>query len=555
MRAAAQAHPSEVPVSTARQALARVLLALVATLILIAMWKPTVVHAQKPQAAATASAPTAPQTTDSATTTHVVKAGESLWLLAERYYGDGHQWQELARRNSLSTDHDKVLFVGMKLRVPAHPSAATKRVASDKDAKVPDIARQPAVAAAKPSTTEPTVSATTSASKSAPKGAPKGASLAAQTADKADAAPAAASPRTVRAPASAGKTVVASSKTSNTNAPKSETRVAARARVAAADSVARKPRADTTESATVFSRASVAAALDSARVGSNRGRSDTLMAPRTATHIGLVDAEDLRASRGAKEVATVFLRRVPDQAEVDAQARAISRTDAPAPRRGEYEGAPFSVEASALLKSGRLLRRIGARAGGSPNDPQRLTIADQVEISAPAGVTLAVGDRLVSVHVHEVTKGVNVAVPTGIVRVVKVESGKPTLAMVQSQTGGIEQGQSLLVIQGTAAPLSARASASASNDLETTVRWIDGTESLPTLQSYVLLGAGSAQGVQAGDEFDLHTVKGPTSGGEERIARARVVRVGTREATAIIVRQERAEIAVGVPARRVARVP
>ncbi len=545
MRAAAQAHPSEVPVSTARQALVRLLLALAATLILVAMWTPTVVHAQSAQTRAAAPAKPAQQPADSASTTHVVKAGESLWLIAERYYGDGHQWPELARRNSLSTDHDKVLYVGMKLRVPAHPLPAAKHVAMNADAKVPDVVRQPAVAASRTASAPPTATPATSAA--------KGSSLAAQTADKNDAAPSAPSPRTGRAQPAAGATSKAVATGSQAQV-KARSRTAARARVASADTVPRKQRADTTESATVFSRASVAAALDSARTG-RRVRSDTLMAPRTATHIGLVDAEDLRASRSPKEVATVFLRRIPDQAEVDAQARALSRTDAPAPRRGEYEGAPFSVESSALLQSGRLLRRIGAPAGGSANDPQRLTLADQVEISAPSGVTLAVGDRLVSVYVHEVAKGVNVAVPTGIVRVVKVERGKATLATVQSQTGGIQQGQSLLVIQGSAAPLSTRAAVSASNDLETWVRWIDGTESLPTLQSYVLLGAGTVQGVQAGDEFELHTVKGPTSGGEERIARARVVRVGARESTAIIVKQERAEIAVGIPARRVARVP
>ncbi len=501
MRAAPQAHPSEVPASTARQALVRLLIALAATVALLALWTPKVVHAQT-------SATAASQVADSSTTIHVVKAGESLWLIAERYYGDGHRWQEVARRNSLSTSQDKVLVVGMKLRVPAHPVLAT----------------QP------PS---------------------KGASLSAQTADKADAAPAAALPRAARASATSTSKAAASA---NRTSSKSPNRVASRARVSPTDSTAKTPRADTTEAATVFSRASVAAALDSVRMG-RRTHSDTLIAPRTATRIGLVDAEDLRASRSSKEVATVFLRRVPDQAEVEAQARAISRIDAPAPRRGEYEGAPFSVDGSSLVKSGRLLRRIGAPAGGSTNDPQRLTLADQVEISAPSGVSLSVGDRLVSVHVHEVAKGVTVAVPTGIVRVVKVENGKPVLAMVQSQTGAIQQGQSLLVIEGSAAPLSSRASASASNDLETSVRWIDGTESLPTLQSYVLLGAGSAQGVQAGDEFELHTVKGPTTGGEERIARARIVRVGARESTAIIVKQERAEIAVGVPARRVARVP
>ena len=91
MRAAAQAHPSEVPASTARQALGRLLIALVATLALLALWTPKVVHAQT-------SATAASQVADSSTTIHVVKAGESLWLIAERYYGDGHQWEEVARR-------------------------------------------------------------------------------------------------------------------------------------------------------------------------------------------------------------------------------------------------------------------------------------------------------------------------------------------------------------------------------------------------------------------------------------------------------------------------
>ena len=203
MRAAPQAHPSEVPASTARQALVRLLIALAATVALLALWTPKVVHAQT-------SATAASQVADSSTTIHVVKAGESLWLIAERYYGDGHQWQEVARRNSLSTSQDKVLVVGMKLRVPAHPVLAT----------------QP------PS---------------------KGASLSAQTADKADAAPAAALPRAARASATSTSKAAASA---NRTSSKSPNRVASRARVTATDSAAKKPRPDTTEAATVFSRAS-----------------------------------------------------------------------------------------------------------------------------------------------------------------------------------------------------------------------------------------------------------------------------------------------------------
>jgi len=507
--------------------------AFLATVLLLAIWRPTVVRAQA-----------APDTT---TTSHVVKAGESLWLLAERYYGSGYAWQDLARRNSIVTTRSKVLLVGMKLRVPA--SVPKQGVARSSALPVPDVAT--AIAVASP-TASPSASPSTTA---AARGAPATTSLAAQTVDKADAAaqpPAAARAARARpvSPRAAAAVVAAKPALGSAN-PARPANPASAALASSTPAAASTPAAD----APVKSRPDAPEVAQRAVGLHPQIRAETLLTRQT-TRIGLVDREDLRAAR-AGDVATVFLRRIPEAAEVDAQARALSKADAPAPRRGEYESAPFSIEASVLLKSGRLIRRMGSPSSGTSEEPQRLLIADEVELSAPAGVSLAVGDRLVSVRVTpEVSKGVRVAIPTGVVRVTRVEAGKPILAIVHTQSGNVEQGQAVMLVQGTAAPLSARAISTTSSDVATSVRWIDGAESLPTLQSFVLLGAGSAQGVQAGDEFELRSAAALVAGvGDERIARARVVRVGAGESSAIIVKQDRAEIAIGVAARRVARVP
>ncbi len=590
MRAASKAHPSLIPASTpapsAHEAASPLAVAVLATLLLLALWRPAIVHAQpmsaakaaasnaahgapasvknddaaapalstaKPhEAPAAAASPAVAATsrdaqpaTDTTSAAHVVRAGETLWQLAERYYGDGHQWQELAKRNALvTTNGGKLLLVGMKLRVPAKAPPREKRVAATKDADIPVVARTPAV---------PPVGANQPSAVASHIATGK-ATLAAQTAGKSDDAPAA--PRT---------TGVKRDVKRNATATVSPTRPAEKARLMAADSTASAlvtPTASTTASSSTTAdvgpaRRTMLGANSAPDISDKEGQ-----LAASPTHMLLVGRDALRDARKASEAPTVFIRVVPDAAELDAQTREMTITDAPRPRRAEYEGAPFTIDDAALRKAGQLTRRVGAVAGSSAADPDRLFIADALELTAPSGVTLAPGDRLLSVHLAEgLTKGGHIAVPTGIVRVTRVENGKPVLGTVQSQAGSIEQGQPLLLVRGTAADPSVRASTIALNDIETTVRWIDGTESLPTIQSYVLLGAGSAQGVKVGDEFELHTarllVKGnpAPSNGEDRIARARIVRIGDRESTAIIVRHERAGIAVGVPARRVARVP
>ncbi len=493
----------------------RLLLALLSTLALLLVWRPAVVHGQEVDARiVSVSATSVDQVKDSAATTHVVRAGETLWGIAERYYGDGHQWPALARNNRLAITGLAPLQVGTTLTVPASPIVRGAKASAN--ASAPAHSTVPSAAVVKASEGNLPV----------PPPARSAGSLSAQTAGKANAA----------AEASAGK---GSARANAAAAAKVAKAAAVAAAVAAIDTVA-KPTDDP----------------DTSRVNFQPQHASELMMARTGTRIGLVDLEAQEASRKSSEVETVFHRDLPDAAEAERRTRAVLRSNAPAPRQAEFDAAPFLVLPSDLVKAGSILKRVGSPATTESGYPQRAIMTDQIEVRPPAGVTYTVGQRLVAVATPGAAdKQAMIAIPAGIVQIVRVESGKPVLAVLTRQSGRVEQGQRLLPATGASAPW-LTVQRLAEPDVKTSVRWIDPHELQPTLQSFLMLSAGSAQGVKAGDEFGLYrsgTKEQPAQ--ESLVATVRVVRSDAAGSSAVITRQYQSDIAVGLSARRLAKAP
>jgi LysM repeat protein len=495
MRAPKQAHSKSAVVhGEASRLLSRVVVAIVATGALLLVWRPAVVHAQD-SSSVDGQPPASPAAAQQgATATHVVKAGETLWSIAARYYGDGHEWKSLARINRIATNGERAIEVGMKLTVPARPTVRGANAAI--------------VAAAPADSTVPKVALAKAGEGTLPT-PPKSGTLAAQTAAKGNAT---AGARPVARPAAAPK-------------------VAAKATEAPA------PPADTTR----------------ADLSPQRG---TLIGSRGASRIGLVDQGDQAAARKPTEIQTVFHRDLPDAAEAERRTRAALRPNTPTPRHAELEAAPFLVTEAELAAAGRVDQRVGSRTDFPANYPQRAIKTDEVTLKAPTGVTYKVGDRLLALTTQPLpgAKGsTRVAVPTGVLVVTKAEPGKPALAELARQSGRVEQGQHV-VAAPTASGEWVRAVALPAPDLSTTVRWLDTGELLPTLQSFLLLGAGSAQGFQAGDEVAVyHRAAGAAT--ESLAATARIVRVDRETSAAVITRQYAPDIAVGLAARRYAKAP
>lgn len=498
MRAIDQAHsPNESTTSAAAAlpsaALPRLFVLIVATLSLLLVWRPSVVHGQ----AATSEKA-------SASRTHVVRPSETLWSIAAKYYGDGHAWRELARRNKITVEGNKApISVGQSLTVPAKPTVTGPKAAAVAAAPADSTVPRAAVARAGEGTlpSQPAVPRATG-------------SLAAQTAGLASASP-----------------------TTAGAAPKA--------------AVSREPVRDT---ARATARQAVKPSSDSVRVAS-RDTSRADLSPQRGTFLGsqagsrvvLLSGDDRASSRHANESPTIFHRDIPDAAEAERRARAALRPNTPAPRQGELDAAPYLVASKTAP--------IGARLVGRSDDAvvdheASLGIATRVAITPAASARPAVGDRLQAVTTTLLPGGAqHIVIPTGIVEVVSVDGAK-VVGVVRRVSGRVAADQSLLAAP-PAAPARAEAVTVATPDVATRISWLDTAETMPTIGSFVVLAAGSAQSVRAGDEFTLNS----TGERASAVARIRIVRVDATGSTGVVVQQFASGIAIGMTAQRVRRAP
>lgn len=471
--------------------LVRIGIALAATASLLAVLGPVTVHAQT-----ATGAHQSPQT-PSPRTAHVVRAGESLFSLALRYYGDGRMWRDLARLNGISETAARPLLVGMRLTVPSvKPRAASGVAAANTpDASTPKVATFAAQAPR-------TATATPDSARS-----PSRRTLAEQSAAKGDAA------RT-KAGASVTKPTV---------------------RQASGDTAVPRTREPSRDSG-------VATASN-------------VPLRRATVRVGLVDATAPRRAANGPE-ATVFAMRQADPAVAQQRMRDALTPPPPPARRGELLAAPFVFDRESV--SGQVTRRIAVGAGTMP-EADRALLADQVELTLPPGATAVVGGRFLTFAdagpVDSRQRRSHVASPGAELEIVRAEPGRAIVARVRSQFGIVGAGDRVIEApSGAAAHM--RLDTLASPDLSGNVVWVNGRSLQPTLQDYVLLSVKQGDQVKAGDHFALTADVGSANARvEERIAVVRIVRVDPTASTAIVVRQSRPGIRVGLHARRIARAP
>ena len=73
--------------------------------------------------------------------THTITEGEDLWKIAEKYYGSGYNWVDIARENNISNPDQ--IFIGQELNIPdAQPRIAAGAITPipDPEITIPDIA-------------------------------------------------------------------------------------------------------------------------------------------------------------------------------------------------------------------------------------------------------------------------------------------------------------------------------------------------------------------------------------------------------------------------------
>jgi len=95
--------------------------------------------------------------------THSVAGGESLYLIAAKYYGNGNMWKELAKFNGM--DKSGAVRVGMKIKVPSKEALLGRAVVNNSPASndpglkiikpAPPVPSNKATSPIKPATSKP----------------------------------------------------------------------------------------------------------------------------------------------------------------------------------------------------------------------------------------------------------------------------------------------------------------------------------------------------------------------------------------------------------------
>lgn len=96
--------------------------------------KPTATPAMKPTATPTPSSQTAQKITGK---TYVTQKGDDLWHIAERAYGDGYKWVEIAKANNLT--NPSLLYSNTKLTLPEISTKNQVAQKNDSEKTQPEI--------------------------------------------------------------------------------------------------------------------------------------------------------------------------------------------------------------------------------------------------------------------------------------------------------------------------------------------------------------------------------------------------------------------------------
>jgi hypothetical protein len=234
----------------------------------------------------------------------------------------------------------------------------------------------------------------------------------------------------------------------------------------------------------------------------------------------------------------------PDFADLIARARTM------AVRPGEYLGAPYVGPSARPAGAGTLVSAWAPAAVARGALPSTFTLNDRVRITPPTGVTPVVGDRFLVVATGATLAQGVVLEPTAVVEVDRVGEAGEVAAHIAGLFGATRPGMWIVPLD-TLTPRPGVFPADVADGATMRVTWIQMQPVLPSIGRYLTLSGNAADGLVTGDLVALYRPGGVL---EEVIGVAQVQRVTAQGASALIIGQHDAGIAVGGTARVIARM-
>lgn len=226
-------------------------------------------------------------------------------------------------------------------------------------------------------------------------------------------------------------------------------------------------------------------------------------------------------------------------------------------RPGEYEAAPYMAAGDKPIVAGLVVGPVDVPALGLSSDAGYRTF-DRIYVSAPAGSSYRLGDKVIVAKTTAFVTDVGLVVePTGVLRIDSLAAGGRAIGVIIKQFGAINAGQSL-VPPGQSFESTTVRPVAGSYPVSAKLVWVEGSPRLPSVQNYVILGAGESNGLRLGDQFTLFDdgrLSDGTAAPLVSTAKITVVRVTPFGTTGIVVHQTQPEIRVGMPSRLTAKMP
>jgi LysM repeat protein len=228
-------------------------------------------------------------------------------------------------------------------------------------------------------------------------------------------------------------------------------------------------------------------------------------------------------------------------------------------RSGEYIAAPWVDENGGPKIHGYIVES-AELPGIASADRSRMRLYDRVFVAQPDTAT---GRKLYLVYRlgPMLPDFGQIVIPTGVIDVPRpAQPGEAAVGRVVRMFDEMLEGQRLIPLDSAASIVSGRPR-SVADGTKGMVRWVAGEPVLGTLQTYVVIDIARKDGLTPGDQIELYQPRQkPTEGRdlalpEIYIAKAQVLRVTERGATAIVIGQEQPKIEQGGAARISAKMP
>jgi hypothetical protein len=326
-------------------------------------------------------------------------------------------------------------------------------------------------------------------------------------------------------------------------------------RLAGADTVPAVPTADTPAPAEVAQAADTVPATVDAAADSTTPAAEP--APVADGNVGnqLTLAQLTSASSPEEGMAPLFGPRRSDMLQETIKAY-IQQPYRPL-RRSEFYSSGFLTEGEDL-PFGKVLgpvtpQQIRSTGGNASALPYTL-----IAVEAPRGATYQIGDTLLIAQLGaELRSNDEIVVPTGLGRIVDTVSGR-YIASVDAMYGPIRSGQRVLPAEKFT-PSGTEHAVAVSDGVRARLLGGPGRQEMKAPQMVVFLDKGRADGVAAGDLFELRRRAERLNEGGQRInelmGTLQIVHVREHSSTARIMNVVSPDIPPGTDARQVAKLP